>query len=128
MKRSKYCLTFLKMRCLKVLFLLIYFLFLVDKVSTYMLKLPQCNKYDGLFSVVFPHAKLIHGKVHTITQVTLLDCLQSCVYHPTCRSVNYKKDSSSLDCELRSYIIPSIPQWWKISKIGITMKLKTEIR
>ena len=64
-----------------------------------MLKLPHCHKYDGMFSVVFPHSKLLTREVvQILNQVSLLKCLQTCLMHPQCHSINYQRNS--LLCEL----------------------------
>ncbi|XP_066932468.1 uncharacterized protein [Clytia hemisphaerica] len=83
---------------LKTALILIFFQFALSR----MLKFQECNLFDAEFSVVTRHHILLLGgqgfRFQRVPNMTLLNCLNMCMYHPKCFSVNHSP--STLTCQL----------------------------
>ena len=72
-------------------------LFVCVSVS-HMLKLSECNNYDGIFSKIKYDHRLVEDILAFIGAISLRGCLTKCLYDPICLTVNYRRDNSA--CEL----------------------------
>uniref|UniRef100_A0A7M5UJ30 Apple domain-containing protein n=1 Tax=Clytia hemisphaerica TaxID=252671 RepID=A0A7M5UJ30_9CNID len=70
----------------------------VSGCVTHMLKLSECNNYDGKFSKIKYNHRLIGDMLVVIETISLRGCLTKCLYHSVCLTVNYRRDNST--CEL----------------------------
>ena len=74
------------------------FYLLLNISYTHILKLPQCNKYDAIFSKITLNRRLIGGEITHIVTISLRKCLTKCMFHITCLSVNYMRQAE--ECQL----------------------------
>lgn len=80
--------------------------FFVQRGSLFMLKSPQCAKYDAEFSVVYPNSRIPFGINETIHASNLEECLTKCLFHPVCRSVNFYGINGTCVVIDHNYLIP----------------------
>ena len=79
----------------------IFFIFLFALVGfclSHILKLPECQNYNAVFSKVKHDYRLLGEILASIGGILLPQCLSRCMIHPNCISVNYRRDNSH--CEL----------------------------
>ena len=91
------------------LVILLLFIF-VDSTSPHILKLPECHKFDAIFSKI-KYNKKLNGTILQTFDLTrfgadsLRRCLRDCTIHPKCWSVNYMRQNST--CELLESVYQS---------------------
>lgn len=62
--------------------------------NAHILRLPECGKYDAIWTVLYEGQKLI-GAVHTVlSSLTLRQCLKKCMLYRTCKSVSVHSEEN----------------------------------
>ena len=94
----------------------IHFLFCVFGLVCYVhpdiLRLFECGKVWGTFSVVYPHKSLSGSLLAYYRYISRMDCLSNCIFHIKCQSTNFIQDEKVEDfgwCELNSKNISADP-------------------
>ena len=66
----------------------------------HILRLPECNKYDAIFSKIKYDVRLVGDILEELSSsaITLRKCLTKCMLHSTCLSINFMRENST--CEL----------------------------
>ena len=68
-----------------------------------ILRLFECGKVWGTFSVVYPHKSLAGSLIEYYKYISRADCLGNCMFHINCQSTNFIQDEKVEDfgwCEL----------------------------
>ena len=72
-----------------------------DVVESKILRLPECNKFDAKFSVMFRNKRMTGGLLLARLQfMTYEDCVVSCIKFKRCSTINHNKIKTL--CELNA--------------------------
>ena len=61
-------------------------------IRAHMLKLPQCNKYAGRFTVIHREHKLVNSVTLALHVVDVNLCIYTCMQHLKCKSCSISED------------------------------------
>ena len=84
--------TLWKMHSTKILHYLILHITIFGCINAKLLKLPQCDKYAGKFTVFHKGYKLENTVTLTLHIAEITMCLFSCMKHLKCQSISISKD------------------------------------
>ena len=72
-----------------------------EAVDTKILRLPECNKFDAKFSVMFRNKRMTGGLLLARLQsMTFEDCVVRCIRFKRCSTINHNENKTL--CELNA--------------------------
>ena len=72
---------------------------------TEILRLPQCDKFDANFTVIYNNKILVGVLIARLYGSSYLQCTRKCIQYQECKSINYREDFAGKlksVCELNS--------------------------
>ena len=75
-------------------------IFVQEKAEGEILRLSECNKFDGMFSVVEKNKKLVGAVIASFANKRDFECVGLCMRHLDCKSINHQSKNNK--CELLS--------------------------